>query len=275
MKLLHQGRADARRPAGAKNSDASASEARVVPGRIERMRADFLANASHELRTPLASLAGFIETLRGHAKDDPKARETFLGIMAAQADRMTRLIADLLSLSRIEMNEHIAPQGRVDLAAALREILNASGPVWAARKVSVDLDAQLEPAFASGDRDQLIQVLQNLIENAVKYTPAGSPIEISARNRREGIELEVADRGPGFTEGEEVRVFEKFYRGASVAANGTGGQPQATPRIIRGAGLGLPICKAIVEAHRGKITACNRTGGGAVFRIVLPTDGVA
>ena len=159
---------------------------------------------------------------------------------------------------------------RSEIAGAALQRLE---PQLAGREIITSLPEDLP--LISVDDVLIGQVLTNLIENAVKYTPAGSPIEISARNRREGIELEVADRGPGFTEGEEVRVFEKFYRGASVAANGTGGQPQATPRIIRGAGLGLPICKAIVEAHRGKITACNRTGGGAVFRIVLPTDGVA
>ncbi len=254
--------------------------------RTERMRADFLANASHELRTPLASLAGFIETLRGHAKDDAAARETFLGIMAAQADRMTRLIADLLSLSRIEMNEHIAPQGRVDLAAALREILNASAPVWAARKVSVALNAAVEPAFASGDRDQLIQVLQNLIENGVKYSSAGGAVRVDLTRApsldaalaasREGaaqlslltpdrpdehgyILIRIADDGPGIARQHLPRLSERFYR--VEAQQG----PERT-----GTGLGLAIVKHIVNRHRGGFTVESAPGQGTTFSVYFP-----
>src|SRR5581483_3854654 len=142
--------------------------------RNERMRADFLANASHELRTPLASLSGFIETLRGHAKDDPVARERFLGVMAAQAGRMARLIDDLLSLSRIELNEHIAPDGRVDMTSVVMDIIDALTPLAAER--GVKLAANLAPrgsAVITGDRDQILQVAQNLIDNALKYSPPG------------------------------------------------------------------------------------------------------
>jgi two-component system phosphate regulon sensor histidine kinase PhoR len=254
--------------------------------RTERMRADFLANASHELRTPLASLAGFIETLQGHARDDPKARDAFLGIMAGQAERMTRLIADLLSLSRIEMNEHIAPEGRVDLAAVLREILHASAPVWAARMVTVDLDIVAGPALVAGDRDQLIQVLQNLIENAVKYSPAGGAVRVSVeraptldaalapgragaaqlslltpdRPDEQGYVLvRVADDGPGIARQHLPRLSERFYR--VEAQQG----PERT-----GTGLGLAIVKHIVNRHRGGFTVESAPGVGTTFSVYLP-----
>ena len=145
--------------------------------RAERTRADFLANASHELRTPLASLSGFIETLRGHAREDPEARDRFLAIMQGQAERMRRLIDDLMSLSRIELGEHIPPSGLVDMAAAATDVLDALAPL--AREHSVTLRPALPPpgaAIAAADRDQILQVIQNLAENAVKYTPAGGEV---------------------------------------------------------------------------------------------------
>src|SRR5579864_9006775 len=147
--------------------------------RNERMRADFLANASHELRTPLASLTGFIETLRGHARDDPEARERFLGVMAAQAARMARLIDDLMSLSRIELNEHIAPDGRVDVALVTRDVSDALAPLAAERGVKLDMRlAARGTAVITGDRDQIVQVAQNLVDNALKFSPAGASLEI-------------------------------------------------------------------------------------------------
>jgi two-component system phosphate regulon sensor histidine kinase PhoR len=147
--------------------------------RSERTRADFLANASHELRTPLASLSGFIETLRGHAKDDVGARDKFLGIMQAQAERMARLIDDLMSLSRIELNEHIAPLGRVDLAMAVIDVLDALAPQ--AKEKAVTFDPVLPPrgaAVVEGDRDQIVQVIQNLVDNAIKYTPRDGVVRV-------------------------------------------------------------------------------------------------
>ncbi|MGI9170122.1 MAG: histidine kinase dimerization/phospho-acceptor domain-containing protein, partial [Caulobacteraceae bacterium] len=150
--------------------------------RGERTRADFLANASHELRTPLASLAGFIETLRGHARDDPAAREKFLAIMHVQAQRMRRLIDDLMSLSRIELGEHIPPSGEVDVAAAVIDVLDALGPMAAERGVrfSPALPA-LGDATVVGERDQILQVIQNLAENALKYTPPGETVAVEVR----------------------------------------------------------------------------------------------
>jgi two-component system phosphate regulon sensor histidine kinase PhoR len=147
--------------------------------RVERTRADFLANASHELRTPLASLAGFIETLRGHARDDAVARDRFLGIMHAQAERMGRLIEDLMSLSRIELNEYIAPGDVVDLRLAVTDVIDALTPLAHERRVT--LAAELPEAGLScirGDRDQIVQVVQNLVDNALKYSPPEGVVRI-------------------------------------------------------------------------------------------------
>jgi two-component system phosphate regulon sensor histidine kinase PhoR len=147
--------------------------------RNERMRADFLANASHELRTPLASLTGFIETLRGHARDDANARERFLGVMASQAGRMARLIDDLLSLSRIELNEHIAPEGQVDVALVTLDVIAALAPLAAERGVRLQTRiAERGRAMITGDRDQMVQVAQNLIDNALKFSAPGGTVEI-------------------------------------------------------------------------------------------------
>lgn len=255
--------------------------------RSERTRADFLANASHELRTPLASLSGFIETLRGHAKDDPGARDRFLGIMLAQAERMSRLIDDLMSLSRIELNEHIAPLGRVDLAMAAVDVIDALAPQ--AREKTVSFDPVLPPrggAVVEGDRDQIIQVIQNLIDNAIKYTPEGGVVRVeifpglaaeaaaaprdSAAARMSLLTpdhdlaeryavLRVTDRGPGLAREHLPRLTERFYR---VEGQKSGERS--------GTGLGLAIVKHIMNRHRGGLTVESVQGEGATFGVYLP-----
>jgi two-component system phosphate regulon sensor histidine kinase PhoR len=251
--------------------------------RTERMRADFLANASHELRTPLASLAGFVETLRTHAREDKEARERFLGIMAEQAGRMARLIDDLLSLSRIELNEHIAPEGTVDLAKAIQDVVDAIRPLTAERGVGVSVEAGKGAFGVTGDRDQLVQVIQNLIENAVKYSPAGSTVhvtlfvaaglEAARAPSREGavalsllspdaspgqrfVTLRVADAGRGIARQHLPRLSERFYRVEGQRSGGTG--------------LGLAIVKHIVNRHRGGILVESAEGQGTTFSIYLP-----
>lgn len=255
--------------------------------RSERTRADFLANASHELRTPLASLSGFIETLRGHAKDDPGARDKFLGIMLAQAERMSRLIDDLMSLSRIELNEHIAPLGRVDMAMAAIDVIDALAPQ--AREKGVTFDPVLPPrggAVVDGDRDQIIQVIQNLIDNAIKYTPEhgvirveifpGLSAEAAAAARDPAASrlslltpdhdageryavLRVTDRGPGLAREHLPRLTERFYR---VEGQKSGERS--------GTGLGLAIVKHIMNRHRGGLTVESVQGEGATFGVYLP-----
>ena len=254
--------------------------------RSERTRADFLANASHELRTPLASLAGFIETLRGHAKDDAKARDRFLGIMHDQAERMARLIEDLMSLSRIELNEHIPPSGRADLRLTVRDVIDALEPMATCKGVGFDSRVPEAPALATpADRDQLVQVIQNLAENAVKYASSGTSVTIEvlpnvsadeamtvrwpgaashalltpdhAADQRY-VALRVAGPGPGIAREHLPRLTERFYRVA--------GQ-----RERPGTGLGLAIVKHIVNRHRGGLTVESTPGEGAAFTIYLPT----
>jgi len=255
--------------------------------RNERMRADFLANASHELRTPLASLTGFIETLRGHAKDDAVARERFLGVMAAQAGRMARLIDDLMSLSRIELNEHIAPEGRVDVTVSVLDVIDALTPIAADR--GVRLSAKLPArglAMVVGDRDQLLQVAQNLIDNGLKYSPNNGVLEIEVTtdvaadmaiaSRMSGgvrlsllspdlaggerfVVLRVTDHGPGVAREHLPRLSERFYRV----------QGQKSGERL-GTGLGLAIVKHIINRHRGGLAIESVEGQGAIFTAYLP-----
>ncbi|QUD86577.1 ATP-binding protein [Phenylobacterium montanum] len=255
--------------------------------RNERMRADFLANASHELRTPLASLTGFIETLRGHAKDDAVARERFLGVMAAQASRMARLIDDLLSLSRIELNEHIAPEGKVDVALAVLDVLDALSPLAAERGVKLKTSLpERGVATITGDRDQILQVAQNLIDNAAKYTPGGDAVQIEvlvgqtadqaiAPLRASAARLSIlnpdlvggerfvvlrcTDRGPGIAREHLPRLSERFYR---VEGQKSG------ERL--GTGLGLAIVKHIVNRHRGGLVVESEEGHGTTFTAYFP-----
>jgi len=259
--------------------------------RMELMRVDFLANASHELRTPLASLSGFIETLKGHARDDPKARDRFLDIMAAQADRMSRLVSDLLSLSRIELNEHIPPSGRVDLARATADVVDAVSVLSAERDVVVIIEDKDAMAPVHGDRDEILQVVQNLVDNAIKYSPPGQSVEIVVRpditleeasapwsggSRGEGATrlplltpdrepgqryaaVSVRDHGPGLAREHLPRLTERFYR---VEGQKSGER--------HGTGLGLAIVKHIVNRHRGGLTVESAPGQGAMFVAYFP-----
>lgn len=237
--------------------------------RLEAMRADFVANASHELRTPLASLLGFIETLQGPARDDAKARERFLDIMRGQAQRMKRLIDDLLSLSRIEMRAHVAPTGTVDLRSVTSQMVETLSPL--ARERGVTLNAQLpdHPVPVLGDRDELLRVLENLIENAVKYGQSGGRVDVElARRAGSGQEaqpqavLSIQDYGPGIAPEHLPRLTERFYR-VDVAES----------RDKGGTGLGLAIVKHIVNRHRGHLEISSEPGQGARFSVVLPEVG--
>ncbi|RZJ00243.1 MAG: PAS domain-containing protein [Brevundimonas sp.] len=259
--------------------------------RMELMRVDFLANASHELKTPLASLSGFIETLKGHARDDPKARDKFLDIMATQADRMSRLVSDLLSLSRIELNEHIPPAGRVELARAAADVVDAVSILSADRAVVINLPDREISAPVNGDRDEILQVVQNLVDNAIKYSPSGGTVEIviqpdialdeasapwSGGNRGDGATrlplvtpdretgqryaaVTVRDHGPGLAREHLPRLTERFYR---VEGQKSGER--------QGTGLGLAIVKHIVNRHRGGLTVESAPGHGAVFTAYFP-----
>lgn len=227
--------------------------------RLAQMRADFVANASHELRTPLASLKGFIETLQGAAKNDPQARDQFLAIMQQQADRMTRLIEDLLSLSRIEMNEHVAPTAVVDVAEIAGTTAEAMQPIAAENGRHLTISLLAQPATVAGDRDQLAQVLQNLIQNAIKYGREHGTAAVSVRQEGERIALVVADDGIGIAPEHIPRLTERFYRVSAKESRERGGT-----------GLGLAIVKHIVNRHRGELRVSSQLGKGSTFTVLLP-----
>jgi two-component system phosphate regulon sensor histidine kinase PhoR len=234
--------------------------------RVERMRVDFVANASHELRTPLASLLGFIETLQGPAREDAKARAKFLSIMREQAQRMARLVNDLLSLSRIEQNLHLRPQAPVDIVVILRHIADTLAPMASDNNVCLKLGVPAK-AVVTGDRDELLRVAENLVENAIKYG-ASDPrstsrqVEIDLLAEPRQCVLTVRDHGPGIAPEHLPRLTERFYRvdpGQSRAKGGTG--------------LGLAIVKHIVARHRGRLGIESKLGEGTTFSVSLPLHG--
>ena len=232
---------------------------------VERMRADFVANASHELRTPLTSLIGFIDTLRGPAADDPAAQARFLGIMAEQAQRMNRLIDDLLSLSRVELTEHVPPSGRVAVETLIDQVAAGFAPLLARRRVNLDTDIAPDLPDLPGDEDQLGQVLQNLVENAIKYGREGGRIELSAsaasRAGRAGVQIAVQDDGPGIPPIHIPRLTERFYRVNTHRSRAAGGT-----------GLGLAIVKHIVNRHRGNLRIDSTEGVGTTVTVWLPAS---
>ena len=233
--------------------------------RLARMRADFVANASHELRTPLASLRGFVETLQGSAKDDPEARERFLKVMSEQAERMSRLVDDLLSLSRVEMREHLPLVERVDLNDALARVIQALQPLAAKTNTTIEVQQLGEPAIVRGDRDEVVQVFQNLIQNGVKYGKPGGRIDVrvvreaAAAGRPARFLVSVKDDGPGIAPQHLPRLTERFYR-VNVAAS----------REKGGTGLGLAIVKHILNRHRGELAVASKVGQGSTFTVTLP-----
>jgi len=260
--------------------------------RAARARADFLANASHELRTPLTAISGFIETMRGPAKDDTDSWPRFLEIMAGESDRMSRLIADLLSLSRIESSEHVLPRGREDLAEIVSASLAVLQPIAKEKGITLRVAAATAPLpEITAHRDELIQVVENLVSNAVKYSSSGSEITLSygaspllaearaaatqawtlsqrmtllqalARSNvaEPAVWLRVEDQGPGIEREHLPRLGERFYR----ADQSRGGK-------ITGTGLGLAIVKHIMAHHRGGLAVETLMGQGTAFGVWLP-----
>lgn len=230
--------------------------------RVDAMRSDFVANASHELRTPLASLLGFIDTLLGPAAKDTAAREKFLVIMRGQAERMSKLIDDLLSLSRIEMHQHVRPTGSIDLAALLREVREGLQTQARAANLEIVMTLPDGPATTTGDRSQLYEVFENLIDNAVKYGSSGKTVEVQlVAAGRVGFahQVSVTDHGPGVEPEHVPRLTERFYR---IDAD--------TSRKKKGTGLGLAIVKHIVHRHRGVLTIKSKPGEGMRVDVLLP-----
>ena len=232
----------------------------------ERMRVDFIANASHELRTPVTTLLGFIETLQGPASDDEPARHRFLEIMNREAARMSRLIDDLLSLSRIELDKHVRPQTALDVAPLIADV---------GRTLAMRLDAdqrRLAIRVAKGlpaviaDRDQMLQVLHNLVSNALKYGRSGTTITVDAERveaagtRTEPmVRVTIGDQGDGIAPEHLPRLTERFYR-----------IDTSRSRSMGGTGLGLAIVKHIIERHRGSFDIVSKTGEGSAVSFTLP-----
>jgi two-component system phosphate regulon sensor histidine kinase PhoR len=234
--------------------------------RAEQSRADFVANATHELRSPLAALLGFIETLRGPASDDAAARQRFLGIMQAEGQRMARLVEDLMSLARVEINEHVLPRDHVDLGEVLGSVAETLAVRAQRRQMTIILDVPEDLPPVAGDMDQLIQMFHNLVDNAVKYARAGTPIRIEARAfdrlagmQTPGVSVAVADQGDGIETFHLPRLTERFYRADAGRSRRCGGT-----------GLGLAIVKHIVNRHRGRLAIESKEGAGSTFTVVLP-----
>ncbi len=231
--------------------------------RVEEMRADFVANASHELRTPLAALSGFIETLQGPAREDVKARERFLAIMQEQARRMARLIDDLLSLSRIELNAHRRPDAPVDLIPIVRQVVDGLQTLARDRGVTIEIAAD-DALMVLGDRDELVRLFENLVENALKYGAPGKRVDVklsrgtAADGQAEAV-ASVRDYGPGIAPEHMPRLTERFYR-VDVRES----------RAQGGTGLGLALVKHILNRHRGRLSIESAPGEGATFTVHLP-----
>ena len=233
-----------------------------------QMRRNFVANVSHELRTPLTAMTGFIETLRGAAKDDAEARERFLDIMEREASRMNRLVADLLSLSRVEADERVRPTEQVDFSVVLSSVIGTLTGMAVTADVAVDTQGLDAPALLPGDADQLAQVATNLIENGIKYAGKGRHVSIrlmhddnNAMLRGPAWILEVADTGDGIDPVHIPRLTERFYRIDSHRS-----------RELGGTGLGLAIVKHIVNRHRGRFRITSELGKGSVFKVILPAS---
>jgi two-component system, OmpR family, phosphate regulon sensor histidine kinase PhoR len=232
--------------------------------RVEEMRADFVANASHELRTPLAALSGFIDTLQGPAKDDARARDRFLAIMHAQATRMARLIDDLLSLSRVELSAHVRPDASVDLVPIIRQVADGLEPLARERQVVVDINLPDNAVTIAGDREELMRLFENLIENALKYGASGGKVIVSLSGAASGegapeIRVMVRDFGPGIAPEHLPRLTERFYR-VDVGDS----------RLQGGTGLGLSLVKHILNRHRGRLLIESVPRNGATFTACFP-----
>ncbi|MGV6840532.1 MAG: ATP-binding protein [Planktomarina sp.] len=239
---------------------------------IGQIRRDFVANVSHELRTPLTAISGFIETLRGPAANDPAASKRFLGLMAAEADRMTNLIKDLLSLSKVEAEQRILPKEAVNILDVIDTVYRRLGPLADEAEIPIHFANDGPALYVKGDFDQLVQVFTNLVENAIKYTSSSaapsvhikiSQNEYDASMRSPSVRIDVIDTGEGIDPMHIPRLTERFYRVDNHRS-----------RQLGGTGLGLSIVKHIVNRHRGRFDITSVLGKGSQFSVILPkTDG--
>ena len=234
----------------------------------EQIRADFVANVSHELRSPLTSLIGFIETLRNAAHDDETARDRFLEIMNEESHRMARLIDDLLSLSRVEANEHVRPEGRLDISEILAGVVDSVSVQAEEKNMTIEVIDPAKQPSVIGDRDELIEVFQNLVVNAVKYGREKTPVRVAVSSVDRipevggpGLSVAVIDKGDGIEAEDIPRLTERFYR-----------VDKGRSRSMGGTGLGLAIVKHIVNRHRGRLVIRSDVGEGSQFIVYLPVD---
>lgn len=232
--------------------------------KVEKMRADFVANASHELRTPLASLKGYIETLQGSAREDEEARDRFLTIMWTQALRMSRLVDDLLSLTRVEMRAHLVPRGTADLNEVAAYVVQSLEPLAKSQDARITLNVLDADALIRADREEIVQALQNLVHNALKYGRQNGCVEVTVSRQanedgtRDTFQVSVADDGPGIAAHHLPRLVERFYR-----------VNPASSREKGGTGLGLAIVKHIMLRHRGDLKVTSKVGQGSTFTLAF------
>ena len=230
----------------------------------EHLRSDFVANVSHELKTPLVSIKGFLETISNSAKDDPKAQKKFIKIMQEQADKMEILILDLMSLSRIEMQEHIQPDGKVNMKEIIAAIQSVPNKILNKKNIKINLNIEDNLNIVRGDYGKLSEVVQNIYENAIKYTRENTTITITLKRNNtklssEAVSLSIKDEGIGIAKDEIHRVTERFYRASNAKRD-----------LIPGTGLGLAIVKHIVNQHRGELEINSRLNEGSEFTVHLP-----
>jgi two-component system phosphate regulon sensor histidine kinase PhoR len=226
----------------------------------EKSRSTFVANVSHELRSPLTSLMGIVETLQGPAREDVKARDNFLNLMHGETQRMSRLVGDLLSLSKLEAKEHLPPKGEVDIPRLIRRIIAVLSESKPDYKNRVVLTVPDNLPHITGDRDELTEVFQNLIENALKYSEPKTSVEISVIQNENTLAITIQDQGEGIAAKHLPRLTERFYR-----------VDKGRSRESGGTGLGLAITKHILNRHRGRLSIESEIGVGSVVSVTLPT----
>jgi PAS domain S-box-containing protein len=230
--------------------------------KLDRMKDEFIALVSHELRTPLTSICGYLELL---LQDDvmaelPEAQLSWLEVIDRNAERLLRLVEDLLLTAQASAGNLALEKAELDVAAVLAQAVQASTPVAAARGISLTCSTEPLP-LTSGDRLRIGQVVDNLVSNALKFTPSGGTVDVRAYSHRSAVRIEVTDTGMGISDDEQSQLFERFFRTA-----------RAQEEAIPGVGLGLSISKAIFEAHDGRISVRSKEGVGTTFFVDLPAS---
>jgi len=229
----------------------------------QNMRSDFIANASHELRTPLVSLKGFLETITDSAKDDPKSQKKFLEIMKSEAKKMEVLIEDLMSLSRIELQEHIRLKDKVDIKEVIENVILLNSKKISEKKLNVNLDINEKEKFVIGDKEKLSAVFLNLLDNAIKYSGNSKSIKIRSSENKSSLKnytsISVIDEGFGIAPEDIHRITERFFRADNIKK-----------LKIEGTGLGLAITKHILNQHKGELKITSKEGKGSEFTVLLP-----